>query len=702
MVLVGQHNNEWSSICWSPELSLFVAVASSGTGNRVMTSPDGINWTIRSSAADNNWKSVCWSPELSLFVAVASSGTDNRVMTSPDGTNWTIRSSAANNNWYSVCWSPELSLFVAVASTGTDNRVMTSSNGIDWTIRSSAADNNWYSVCWSPELSLFAAVAHSDNSDHIMTSPNGINWTIQSSVINFCLSYLDGPTSYLVRDQSSVHYLWRDEASTLHTAGDTTLPQWNLGYLESTDDPPATREDAYYKIFLQKAPIRLDITDADKIHFTPYWSIDPTKTIDAMMQVTEHFDPAKSPSWYQEIKSIILFNSTEGGALPSTIERVAAYTPLVSTGFDGNLTPAVNNLQAFAQAVDDLDIPAAAGVAAPVAAPTATSDFLVGAQVATVWQWVKKTLAEVKTILGLGTAAYTASGDYATAAKGVTGGDSHDHSGGDGAQIAYSALSGTPTVREMLTANRTYYVRTDGNNANTGLINDAAGAFLTIQKAIDIINSTLDIAGYTVTIKIADGTYTTPVTLKNVVGYATFDNLIIEGNTTTPANVIISTTNSNCFSATSLSSSWHIKGVKTQTTTSGNCFSIVNSYVAFSNLVFGACAGTHLSCSAGFLIALTNYAVTGNALAHIQTREGGILDVSGKTITFTGSIAFSWFCICNTVGNVQAYTMTFSGGTITGKRYDASLNGVIYVFGGGANYFPGSAPGATSSGGQYV
>ena len=35
---------------------------------------------LRTSAADNLWGGVCWSPELSLFVAVASSGTGNRVM----------------------------------------------------------------------------------------------------------------------------------------------------------------------------------------------------------------------------------------------------------------------------------------------------------------------------------------------------------------------------------------------------------------------------------------------------------------------------------------------------------------------------------------------------------------------------------------------------------------------------------------------
>jgi hypothetical protein len=37
-----------------------------------MTSPDGINWTTRSSPVDNNWYSgIIWAPELGLFVAVA-------------------------------------------------------------------------------------------------------------------------------------------------------------------------------------------------------------------------------------------------------------------------------------------------------------------------------------------------------------------------------------------------------------------------------------------------------------------------------------------------------------------------------------------------------------------------------------------------------------------------------------------------------
>ncbi len=46
----------------------------------------------------------------------------------------------------------------------------------------------------------------------------------------------------------------------------------------------------------------------------------------------------------------------------------------------------------------------------------------------------------------LGTAAAAASTDFAPAAQGVTNGNSHNHDGGDGAQIAYNSLSGLPGV----------------------------------------------------------------------------------------------------------------------------------------------------------------------------------------------------------------------------------------------------------------
>jgi hypothetical protein len=58
-------------------------VSSSGTGNRIMTSADGLSWTVRSSAADLGWRSLCWAPQRAQFVAVSNSGSGNRLMVSP-------------------------------------------------------------------------------------------------------------------------------------------------------------------------------------------------------------------------------------------------------------------------------------------------------------------------------------------------------------------------------------------------------------------------------------------------------------------------------------------------------------------------------------------------------------------------------------------------------------------------------------------
>ena len=182
-------DNNWYSVCYGNGLFVAVANYSTGTGNRVMTSPDGITWTIRTSAADNAWYSVCYGN--GLFVAVAGSGTGNRVMTSPDGITWTIRTSAADNQWSSVCYGN--GLFVAVANNGTGNRVMTSPDGITWTIRTSAADNTWYSVCYGN--GLFVAVAYSGTGNRVMTSPDGITWTIRTSAADnawFSVCYGNG------------------------------------------------------------------------------------------------------------------------------------------------------------------------------------------------------------------------------------------------------------------------------------------------------------------------------------------------------------------------------------------------------------------------------------------------------------------------------------------------------------------------------
>ena len=174
-------SSTWNSICWSSQLGLFVAVGSTGL-DRIMYSYNGTSWSyIVTSGITNNWQSICWSPELSLFVAVALNGNGiPSVLYSSIGTGGWIQVQSANDlfQWTSVCWSPQLSLFVAIAKNGGGNTVMYSSNGISWVSATSANDSyNWQSVCWSPELSIFVAISSSASPNCVMYSTNGITWT---------------------------------------------------------------------------------------------------------------------------------------------------------------------------------------------------------------------------------------------------------------------------------------------------------------------------------------------------------------------------------------------------------------------------------------------------------------------------------------------------------------------------------------------
>ena len=115
--------------------------------------------------------------------------------------------------------------------------------------------------------------------------------------------------------------------------------------------------------------------------------------------------------------------------------------------------------------------------------------------------------ATARGTLGLGTAAVAATGDFATAshdhaatyaplAKGVTNGDSHDHSGGDGGQIAYSTLSGLPTLgTAAATASTAYATAAQGSTADTALQPGDDAADLGSGSATDGYVLTADGAG---------------------------------------------------------------------------------------------------------------------------------------------------------------------------------------------------------------
>ena len=253
--------------------------------------------------------------------------------------------------------------------------------------------------------------------------------------------------------------------------------------------------------------------------------------------------------------------------------------------------------------------------------------------------------------------------------------------------------------RELLTANRTYYVRADGSDSNNGLANTSGGAFLTIQKAIDVV-AALDIAVYTVTIQVGSGTYTGTVVVSGPwIGTGT---VILQGDNSTPPNVVISTTSNHAVSVGG-QGRLSILGFKLQTTTGGaGLFARYGSITVTGNMNYGACASYHLFADAGGDIAIAaNYTISGNAQAHALA-NGGKITGSGQTATHSGTPAFSLsYAYVTRLGAYIADGMTFSG-SATGKRYTVEVNAVIFTGGGGANYLPGNAAGSAATGGQYT
>ncbi len=87
-----------------------------GTGGLVAYD-NGVIWNLQTAAANNQWNSITYGN--GLFVAVALTGTDDRIMTSPDGINWTSRTNPSNLQWTSVTYGN--GIFVAVANDGSGN-----------------------------------------------------------------------------------------------------------------------------------------------------------------------------------------------------------------------------------------------------------------------------------------------------------------------------------------------------------------------------------------------------------------------------------------------------------------------------------------------------------------------------------------------------------------------------------------------------
>jgi hypothetical protein len=140
-----------------------------------MTSLDGITWIPRTTP-NNNYTSVCWSAELGIFVAVSNSGTDNRVMTSSlkgrPPTSYNVFDSSFNNidqsgNWSLKC--KELS--------SSDSNVSIGSTSGNTEIKCNATGGGG-NIILTGGTNLLSTAVGTPSSNYLVLTINGVNYKI--------------------------------------------------------------------------------------------------------------------------------------------------------------------------------------------------------------------------------------------------------------------------------------------------------------------------------------------------------------------------------------------------------------------------------------------------------------------------------------------------------------------------------------------
>lgn len=256
--------------------------------------------------------------------------------------------------------------------------------------------------------------------------------------------------------------------------------------------------------------------------------------------------------------------------------------------------------------------------------------------------------------------------------------------------------------RELLVAARSYYVRTDGSDSNSGLANTSGAAFLTLQKALNVVFGALDLGGQNVTINVADGTYTTTVATTQTGGQVGAGTISIVGNTATPANVVLNATGDNTLVFDG-NGSISIDGCEIR---SGNAYGLkaLNGFKVTigNNVRAGACSAAQFYAQIyGRIIFGTAINIVGGATSFVRCADQGYAALTGMTVTLTGTPAFSAATYVATgLSKIAAATVTYSG-IATATRYTVDQSSVLDT-GGATTSVPGGTAGTTASGGQAI
>lgn len=169
-----------SGVDWSETLGLFCAVTvtsySPSTTTSIITSPDGLNWTVRHTSS-RILKLVKWSPGLGKFCAVGAAGSLDpfTYAVSSDGITWTEGTVNSFNVQppRSFVWASGIGKFCVSAS----ERILSSADGTNWTSVTGPGSDGFQAMGYSAELNLLVGTRNNS----IFTSPDATTWTLRNT-----------------------------------------------------------------------------------------------------------------------------------------------------------------------------------------------------------------------------------------------------------------------------------------------------------------------------------------------------------------------------------------------------------------------------------------------------------------------------------------------------------------------------------------
>jgi hypothetical protein len=156
------------TLLFSPNILTNIAVTNGTTISTQTVSTLGVLWYELLPKPTTNTIQGVTAMSNSLYVLTGAKGT---ILTSPNGTNWSLRTSGTSNYLSSVTDWPG-----GLVATGDNGMILTSTDGITWTRRIVSTTNWLYRVRW-----LNGSLVAVGQNGIILTSGNGINWTNRAS-----------------------------------------------------------------------------------------------------------------------------------------------------------------------------------------------------------------------------------------------------------------------------------------------------------------------------------------------------------------------------------------------------------------------------------------------------------------------------------------------------------------------------------------